>query len=422
MDVNYVIIYLFANALGAYTVVRLVEIFLGKESKIKQGTCILGIFYWLLTLVMHIVVNIPIITFVSNILGISLLTANYKSRIYKKIVTVAFVYLTILLIETIIVLLTGYHKLYLFTEGTFSSELGLVSSKLITFMIVSFLEKYQGVSKGQQLSRLYCFCVFFVPCSSILVLLCILNWGELPNSILTMCFVTFLIINFSVFYLYDALQLQAEKEAQRKIILQEQAYTIKEYEMMKLSMESIQDLRHDLRNHLMSIQILIKNGENEEIKKYINEIINAQEIKKKYVATGNVILDSILNFKIFEAEKFNIKIFVDVHIPFDIKLNAFDITTILGNLIDNAVQASKSKKIDLKLGYDKGRLLLRISNDFYGKIIFNEEGKPETTKTNKNVHGIGLKNVERIVNKYDGTFDIDIKNGMFIVFIMLYLN
>ena len=169
----------------------------------------------------------------------------------------------------------------------------------------------------------------------------------------------------------------------------------------------------------MTIQALLQNKNYEELSQYINELSELLDLKKQYVNTGSRVLDSILNFKIMEAEKLGIKINADVQFPSDVKLNAYNVTVIFGNLIDNAMQASKT--VYLKVRYDKGRLLLKIWNDFEGTIKFNDHKKIITTKKDSQNHGIGLENIRRVIEKYNGVMEIELQENTFTVFVMLYL-
>ena len=104
---------------------------------------------------------------------------------------------------------------------------------------------------------------------------------------------------------------------------------------------------------------------------------------------------------------------------------SFDLTIILGNLLDNAIYAASRVEtdpyVDVKVKYDKGRLLLQVYNPFEGEII-EEEGKLLTTKEDKERHGIGLINIEKVLKKYDGTMDIDYEDNVFSVTILMYID
>ena len=96
-------------------------------------------------------------------------------------------------------------------------------------------------------------------------------------------------------------------------------------------------------------------------------------------------------------------------------------TVVLGNLLDNAIRAVKEtdrKKLQITMRYNKGRLILQIENAY--KNIIKSKGKLQTTKKEKQGHGIGLESVREVVERYDGIIQIDCKDNMFVVTAILY--
>lgn len=145
--------------------------------------------------------------------------------------------------------------------------------------------------------------------------------------------------------------------------------------------------------------------------------------KQQYVDTGNFILDGILNYKIQEAATREIWIKAEVKVPTELELSVYDMNIILTNLLDNSIEAVKGtvdKRIQIHIMYSKSRLQIKIRNPFEGRRV-KEKGDYITTKADKTKHGYGLKNVGKIVKKYDGIFDIREEDGEFIVDIVLLL-
>lgn len=421
MDYHYGIIYAASNILGTYTIGKILTIFLGEDVNSQFLVKITYALFFTITTVIHLFIKIPIVMFLSNIFGMAALTLNYKCKLPKKIISVVYTYLIIAGIETIVVLWTGYQKLALFSQGEYNSVGGLVIIKIITYMIVLFLEKFKSIRNGEAVPSSYWFSIFFVPAASIYMILITLNLESLSYHVLTVEIALFLLINFVVFYLYDKLSLKIAQEAESRAQLRVQSNYLKQYELMKLSMDSIRTLKHDLKNHFMTIQAFVQNQNYEELNHYIFEIAKLPDLQKQYVNTGNMVLDSVLNFKIFEAEQSGVSFDLDIQFPADLDLNAYDVTVILGNLIDNAVQASKSKQVNIKIRYDKGRVLLKIQNDFKGTIRLKKDGTITSTKKDPQQHGIGLKSVKHVVEKYDGMLDIELQGALFLVFVMLYV-
>ena len=157
-------------------------------------------------------------------------------------------------------------------------------------------------------------------------------------------------------------------------------------------------------------------------KKYVDELCEERNaISAKIIAdTGNYTLDSILNYEYERAKAYDIEISYDCVIPKELELSPKDMSIILMNLLDNAIEAvrkEEKKKITCKIVYRKPQLLIRVTNPCTGET--GTLGK--TTKKNAVEHGYGLKNVEKVTDQYLGTMKVERKKDEFDVKIGLNL-
>ena len=135
--------------------------------------------------------------------------------------------------------------------------------------------------------------------------------------------------------------------------------------------------------------------------------------------SGNLALDSIINYKLRNINDINL--YIDVCIPKKLEISDVDMTVALGNLLDNAVRAVKEsdrKELKINLKYKKGRLILQIENSY--KNIVKSQGKLQTTKKEKQGHGIGLESVREVAERYNGIMQIDYEDNLFVVLVILY--
>lgn len=422
MDYNYEIIFAIASVLDAYSISKLLGVFLGNSHVDKKRLLLSYIIFYLVTTFAHLIVDVPVFMIIISIGSLLFLSLSYQYSMWKRLLSAAFIFTILSGIETLVVLISGYQSLSLFEQGEFASISGIVIIKILTYVLALVLDKFKSIRSGADVPISYWFCLFFVPFSSIFILLQSLNFGMLTYNMLTIEVVLFLIINLSVFFLYDCLSSKIMESAERQILLQEQAGYLKQYELMKTSMESIRGLKHDLKNHFMTLHTLAKNGNMKDLIAYIEEMEPSTLQQKFYIETKNVILDSILNYKILEAEKLGITIITDIRFPADLKLDSYDLTVILGNLLDNAMEASANREIHVNVRYAKGCMTITVINDFEGNLSYDLNVRLKTRKKQPHEHGLGLRNVERIVEKYNGTMDLKIECQMFTAFILLYIN
>lgn len=186
----------------------------------------------------------------------------------------------------------------------------------------------------------------------------------------------------------------------------------------------LRNFRHDYKNHLLCVQGLLDAGEYDEARDYIHSITLHKTASAKEFSSGNTIVNAILADKSEAAERIGAEIRFQGIVYEDI--DAVDVCTIFANALDNAVEACEKitvgpKIISIKCSYVKHIQFICITNPSAEnvKIVNNSV---ETSKNDKNIHGIGLYNIRRTVAKYDGEFEISCKDGQFVMDIGFILN
>ena len=179
-----------------------------------------------------------------------------------------------------------------------------------------------------------------------------------------------------------------------------------------------------MKNHMYAINNMAKNNMSKDIITYTNDILGKIEGEKVYINTGNYLIDGILNVKFEEIKNQGIDFKYDVKMPEGIKLPEFEVITILGNLLDNAIEGVGSIKdnryIEVFISYKDSNLLIKIVNTFDGLVIKDNKGFV-SRKGEKAYHGIGLENVREQVEKNNGYMNIDTGNCMFTVDLFINL-
>ncbi|MDE5738285.1 MAG: GHKL domain-containing protein [Oscillospiraceae bacterium] len=182
--------------------------------------------------------------------------------------------------------------------------------------------------------------------------------------------------------------------------------------------EEMQQIRHDMKNHLQCIYILLQKHENDEAQAYVEDIVqNKLNFGYARVKTGHRIVDIIANTKLAQCSVEQITTTVNINY-FELEMDDVDICIILGNLFDNAIEACKDIKGKRFLFFEivqrKGYVNLVIRNSISDSVL---KHNPElrTTKKIKLFHGIGLNSVKNTVSRYGGMIDFYEKNQEFIV-------
>ena len=166
-----------------------------------------------------------------------------------------------------------------------------------------------------------------------------------------------------------------------------------------------------------------------DIQDYIDHMEYFLHNPREIVSSGNVEIDSVLNYMLQRAKEELKTVTVKVILPEEIK-HSFDLNILLGNLLENAIEAAErteNKYLNVSITLQKGILRIRIDNSFVTESTSYKEERDgsrilQTTKKRKELHGIGLKNVKKIVESYNGNMEIHMENDIFSVNIILYMS
>lgn len=180
-----------------------------------------------------------------------------------------------------------------------------------------------------------------------------------------------------------------------------------------------------MTNHIITLERLYAGNRTEEAKAYTIELKAVLAGATGNMNSGNPVTDVILKEIQSEAEKRNIRFDMDFHYPTGSNLNAFDISVILHNALQNALEnVTKSEKpyITICSYRSNNAYMIEISNSFAGDLQWDTEKElPITTKRKPDGHGYGVVNIRRVARKYSGDIDIVLRDGEFCLSIMLML-
>lgn len=191
------------------------------------------------------------------------------------------------------------------------------------------------------------------------------------------------------------------KELQSFMQMQKQQY---DYQLQQSV--SVRRFKHDLVNHIGALRELANQQKTEAVKEYIDTIWNIQNEFDLKIHTGDSFLDVIINYYAYLAAKDNIEFVVSGQLTEEMHLEMFDITTLMGNILQNAIEAAVKAvvpKIRIELIEHKKENFIVVSNSTAEKIN-TKKGFPVTSKRDKVNHGFGLKNIEAAVEKYHGEY------------------
>ena len=180
--------------------------------------------------------------------------------------------------------------------------------------------------------------------------------------------------------------------------------------------------RHDYRNHIQTMKAYAAQGDLEAIRKYLDMLDVDLNTVDTVVKTGNSMADAILNSKISLAKARNIPVKVDAHIPVQLKMSELDLCCIIGNLFDNAIEASmklpeEERLIRVYMDMKGTQLYISFTNFTAGGKL-NKTGKVFRTSKGEG-HGFGLVRIDAIVERLEGYLSRNSEEGAFTTEILI---
>lgn len=400
--------------------------FIRRKNKI---TFIIGLFIFAVT---DIILTLPPylhvgLTILDTLIAVMMI---YEGKFWNKCMFVITFDAIWMLIETF----SGYILLIYF--GQFEilqtlAEVGSFVSKLLFLFAIMALKRVFTDDEIKDLPVRYSIMLVLIPTGSIYIM----------NNIFMLCYsvdsihaninsaviaVILLGMNILIFYIY--IRLADDLQLKRMTVIYEQQLELCERHQQEreMSMLQIRDVKHNMKNNLVSILAYAEKGENDKIIGFVNEIMEEGGLKISLVTnSGNIVIDSLIGYWYTVAQKAGIDFSADICVPMKIPFKGADICLILGNLLENSVEAAQKadarKYICIRMKYDKNNLLLFVENSYNGCLSRTKNKKLKTTKPDVQNHGVGLSSVYRAVARYHGTVSIeDAVPNKFLVRAVLY--
>ena len=212
------------------------------------------------------------------------------------------------------------------------------------------------------------------------------------------------------------------KQIDKRIAAYQRELIETHYQEVENMYRQIRGWRHDYRNHIQTMKVLAANNDMEAIRAYLDELDTDLNTVDTVVKTGNAMADAILNSKISLARAKGIPVQVDAHIPVQLKMSELDLCCIIGNLFDNAIEASLALPVEqrmIRVYMDMKNTQLYISfTNFTASGKMTKVGKGFRT-TKGEGHGFGLVRIDNIIERLDGYLSRNSEDGAFTTEILI---
>ena len=379
----------------------------------KEALCYLGAY--IIISAGHILIHHRTVNVITHMIGLYLIAGCYERKWLKKILVALLIYgINIGADFMTIHMFSNYHETQIIDES-----LSYVVV-LIVAIIEIIYEKFFSKNKREE-NMPYKHMLIIISVIS-MALIYFVEYGIKNRTFLVISAVCILAIEFFVLYLYDVLTGAYNKLEEQSLLERQILLYANQLEVLTQSDAKVTAFRHDMKNHLADLAVMAKMQKNKDIEEYIREMGVYMENPKEFVSTGNGAIDSLMNYLLGRAKEQLHKVEYEIAILAGLKISAFNLNVILGNLIENAIEASarsEEKWLFIEIFYEKGMLFINIRNSFSHELNVQDKGFVSTKQ--EQGHGIGLKNVEKMVENYHGTMEISNTENLFEVDVILYM-
>lgn len=224
--------------------------------------------------------------------------------------------------------------------------------------------------------------------------------------------------------LYQSIKAKQEEHLQNELLAAQMDNIRRHIGQVEVLYQNIRGIKHDMANHILTLERLYERNRTEEAREYGSDLKAALAGAAGEIKTGNPVTDVILQEWNIEAEKKEIRFRSDFYYPTGADINAFDISVILNNALQNAVENTmRNASVHIRSYHRNHAYMIEISNSFSGSLQWDmESGLPVTSKGKTHGHGYGLSNIRRVAAKYAGDIAVDIKDGKFCLSVMLMMH
>lgn len=421
------------NILEMFIIFSFLTVYIGKKYNNYLGK--LGfIIAWIIGVAVVSVVNhITIFESIGTYLYIIIffiysyifLKGNVLLKLWMSIIALIITSMDAVVVNVIICCILDYDPNKVISEFNAIRVVAIVISKLV--LIASYAIILRNKYKNPIKTALW-YKLILVPLVSVIAITtlmkAVLRYPDIKVYALSgmLCIV---IANITTYYFYTVLCREYENKLKVKLLEQQYENVKKNMEDADSFIRQMRTVKHDIKNHLLTINGYIETGDLDGAKNYISTLTEVHIPKfQSFIKTENAAFNSIVNSKIALCNEKKIVIEIKAMDGILSKFDSVDIGVLFGNLLDNAIEAAENivkKNISVNI-QEMGEYFSILVSNSIDKSVLDGNKNLITTKNNKELHGIGIKTVKSLVKKYDGMISFFEENGEFCCHILIDKN
>ncbi len=403
----------------------LFEVLLGKQAKNIYFLKLSALLNLIMTLMIDCYFPYVWINFLSSLFLTWLLVCCYSVSSKKKMIATVITNIFLALSEAFAAMFLGIGGFQFLSVAANDKTAGFLLSRIVFWGICILTKRFLHRDPEIEIPKKINFLGLILMVIILMEIMLAYSQKELNKTYTSIWVLGASLTCYLYLYLYGMISGFMAEKMKRELAEKEKEYYHREAHLLQNNYNETKKFRHDFKNRMQIINQLAEENKIEELKKYLGKFSEKMEHVPNFSNTGNLVIDSIVNYKLQQAKSQDIGITAHILLPEQLNIDDDDIALILGNLLDNAIEAAghlkEGKYIVFDINYEYGCIYIHVENNF-DTILRLENGTIKTRKNNQDFHGIGLRTVHELVNKYHGTIEISAKEDVFSVDILLYLS
>ncbi len=355
-------------------------------------------------------INIGVTMILWSIIAIFCFNGSYLKKVFFVIINI----IAIMISEILTALFLSTFLKVEYDDGFTMRYLGIALSTTLLFVFNMFAI-YIARKKYRNLPIKYNILMILSPLFSLYLLLLLDSYiAQSQNhyyilsliAVFGLCYINIMLFDFFDYY-EKGLQAQT-----LDIILKANE---ENYKIVEENEKEIHILRHDILKHMAEIKELLNKGNREEAERYVEDISNTVSKDTSISRTGNLVLDTILNIENKKAVALGIQYDIKLNLSANINISSVDLSRILYNAIDNAIEAcEKVSKKYILVSITVDNKILKIIIENTSNPVTIENNKIKTTKTDRRRHGYGIESIKNALKNNDGYITFNYQGGIFV--------
>ena len=416
--------------------------FLEKFLKLKRGNYVV----YLLTATTGyalVIISLNAVFYYEGMLGISiyvmllfvlavvLMEGSWKEKLYYSLLINSMSAMVGLIVAKFIALVNARSLIWVYSGVGIKRIIAVVSVQILCAIVLAITYKIKtnfggdlsGAEENVGLTLLLVTCIVDV----------VLNKIELYSEsnivveeLMVVVILSMLLVNIIIYYLlYRIHQLNYMNLKSQDLKRGIQAYE-KSTKEMRQKYEGLRKIRHDMRNSYIMALGLLQNEETKQLEEYLRMMSEQIESSNTLVYTGYAYLDSLLNMKFTEIQNNRVNLTYEIGAGEYNGIEELDLCSILGNLLDNALEAvimveENLRRINVNIRCDENKIMIMVRNTVADDARRTEEDILKTDKRDKKSHGLGIKIIKELAEKYGGGFNWAMEDNEFQASVLLFL-